>query len=108
MANQQHFKIIAGPSREDLFDALRLRHEGRTVTLTVDNWVETVGGPRGCLTIKLPLTFRATVESIGVEDGSGDSWLLTLVNSDRKLGSGYVWGYFNTVRREGWLNVVTS
>lgn len=108
MANQHQYQIVGGPSREELFDALRLRHEGRTVTLTVDNSVEAVGGPRESLTTKHPLILRVTVESIGVEDGSGNSWLLTLVDSDRKLGSGYVWGYFNTTRREGWLNVVTA
>mgnify|MGYP001353434555 FL=1 len=98
MTNTAQRQITAGPSREELFDALRLRHESRTVTMTVENTVRTAGDPHKSLMMKLPRTFQVTVDSIGVEDGSGNNWLLTLSNKDGRFE-----GYFNTTRREGWL-----
>jgi hypothetical protein len=108
MTNKQQRQITAGPSREELFDALRLRHEGRTVTVTVDNTVRTAGDPRKSLTMKLPLTLEVGVDSIGIEDGSGNSWLLGVYDKDGKLGSKRLEGYFNTTRREGWIRPTSS
>lgn len=88
MANQQQSVIVAGPSREELFDALRLRHEKRQVTFT---------------TARPDQIFKATVDRIGVEDGSGDNWLISLQVRDTHLGSVYLHGFYNTVRRDGWL-----
>ncbi len=97
MTNTAQRQITAGPSREELFDALRLRHESRTVTMTVENTVRWAGDPHK-RTICRIYNFQVTVDSIGVEDGSGNNWLLTLSNKDGRFE-----GYFNTTRREGWL-----
>lgn len=102
MTNTLQRQIIAGPSREELFDALRLRHEGRNVTVTLEDRVRTAGNPQKSLSMKRPITLRLYVDSIGVEDGiqCGNNWMLTLSNKD-----GCFKGYFNTTSREGWLMI---
>jgi hypothetical protein len=104
MANQeQSHKITKGPSREELFDALRLRHEGRALQMTVgqDVIVRTADGPRRSLTTTLPLILKVRVDSIGVEDGSGSRWMLSLFDKDIKLGSEHLVAYYDTTLRAG-------
>lgn len=54
-------KIVSGPSREELFDGLRLFSEKRLVKFVVENNGETVVLP-------------TRMHSIQAEDGSGQSW----------------------------------
>lgn len=98
MTNQIE-NILAGPSREELFDALRLRHENRTVKITVECRTRTAGDPQKSVDMKYKRILVVSVDSIGVEDGSGNRWLLTLTDDD---GISYD-GYFDTERRQGWL-----
>ncbi|MFZ2205472.1 MAG: hypothetical protein WAV23_02695 [Minisyncoccia bacterium] len=56
-------QILSGPSREELFDGLRLFFEKRTVNFTVEN--DNGRSKRGLPTI---------IQCIEPEDGSGDSW----------------------------------
>ena len=99
MTNQH--QITAGPSREELFDALRLRHEGRKVSFTAtknSQWPN----PRFKVLGETE-TFDVSIDSIGVEDGSGNNWLLTISDKTERFE-----GYFNTTRREGWLKPMTK
>ena len=84
-----HFEITMGPSQEELFDALRLRHENRKVRFTVRN---DQGVARATITI----------DSIGIEDGSGNNWLF----SGRGVSGRLLKGYINTRTRKGWLEYV--
>ena len=77
-------KITAGPSREEIFDSLRLFNEGRTVRMTVDG----LEGPY-------------LVQSIEAEDGSGHSWNLVLVNQVFKTKGAPVKAWYNDTRRTG-------
>jgi hypothetical protein len=64
-----YWTVSDGPSREDLFDALRLFNEHRRVEFTL-------GSPMpGRHT---PYTLLAQVNSVQAEDGSGHSWNVTV------------------------------
>lgn len=80
---QKQIKINAGPSREELFDALRLRHEGRKVMFTVTSSSEKM---------------EAVIDSIGVESGCGESWLLETNYKGVRLE-----GWYHSKRREGFF-----
>jgi hypothetical protein len=64
--------VKAGPSREELFDCLRLFNEHRHVEFTLEAGMEDCdpwdNPNRYCL--------KAKVLSISAEDGSGHSWIL--------------------------------
>lgn len=97
-------RIVAGPSREELFDALRLRHEGRRVAFTVAPTHitgRTLAGGRKF--VPGNLVFYVQVNELGIEDGSGDRWLFRLYDRDANLGCRELHGYMCTTRREGWL-----
>jgi hypothetical protein len=85
--------LVNGPSREELFDALRLRHEGRKVTFTDAHGLE----------------YKASISAIEIEDGSGESWNLKGQASYQTVGGivrpmrFYFSGYFHTGRRKGHL-----
>jgi hypothetical protein len=64
--------IKAGPSREELFDCLRLFNEHRHVEFTLQASMEDVDPWRNPNTYCL----KAKVFSISAEDGSGHSWIL--------------------------------
>jgi hypothetical protein len=92
--------LTAGPSREELFDALRLRHEGRTVIFKDRSW-----------------RYIATIRMIEGEDGSGDGWSMkgtTVIEPiGRPPGCGpekplryHFVGYFNIAQRKGHLTLV--
>lgn len=96
--------ILSGPSREDLFDALRLRHEGKQVTFTVAPETQPPANAR----VKFhDLTFKAQVNQLGIEDGSGNNWVFKLYDRHGVLGSQYLEGYMNTTRRTGWVRPAT-
>lgn len=98
----KQYKITAGPSREQLFDALRLRHEGRTVEFTIE--IE----PDGPEIAGSYFQFAAQVNNLGVEDGSGNRWLFELQNKDLFLKCQKLAGYIDTTRRTGWLKALIS
>jgi hypothetical protein len=62
-------KIVGGPSDVRLFDVLRLGNKLKDVSLTFE-----VEGANGN-----PMTLKAGLLAIRQEDGSGQSWFLTLV-----------------------------
>ena len=98
-------QIVAGPSREELFDALRLRHEGREVTFTVAPQTQV---PASARFKPVNLAFSVQVNELGIEDGSGNNWLFKLYDRYAVLGSMYLEGYINVTRREGWVRPTTS
>jgi hypothetical protein len=108
MADRKQFPIVMGPSREELFDALRLRHEGREVTITASKGYGLPASPpkKGISALAVLTLDNLTVDSIGIEDGSGDNWILRLRDPNNKTGSKYLEGYFNTVKRTGWVRPV--
>ncbi len=68
----RYIEIINGPSREELFDGLRLFAEKRYVPFLVKkNEIEKY--------------FAATIKSIEAEDGSGHSWNLTISAHNKLL-----------------------
>lgn len=71
--NIEECQIIDGPSREELFDALRLRNEHRKVTFTVLQRGSNGGNPR---TSGRYIRLLAVINEITAEDGSGHSWCL--------------------------------
>lgn len=104
MTDTAQREVIAGPSREELFDALRLRHEGRKVTFTVTPDPQP---PNKRFTIE-SVTFPVQVTMIEAMDGSGNNWFLNLHDKFATLGSLRLEGRINTNTRKGWVKVVRS
>jgi len=90
---QNQHQIVAGPSREDLFDGLRLRHEGRQIEMSLTT-KHAVTMP--CSHTKMSFC----VDSIGIEDGSGHNWTLQLSYSCGENILSYK-AYYNTKTRAG-------
>lgn len=91
-------QITHGPSREELFDALRLFDEFRKVEFTLESSVR-VSGTRKVPEIKC----EAQIMSLAAEDGSGNNWIFTA--RFRKVDGSYSSreGFFNTRDRKGFL-----
>lgn len=82
-------KVTAGPSREELFDALRLCAEGRKVFFSYED---------GHVKEKTLVAITA----IECEDGSGQSFMFKFSGAVcSRGGSGE--GHCNTRTREGWI-----
>ncbi|MCX6788393.1 MAG: hypothetical protein NTZ36_00725 [Candidatus Jorgensenbacteria bacterium] len=81
--------ISSGPSREELFDALRLRHEHRPILVKVHPLDQK------------PMDIKFIVNGIAVEDGGGQNWLIELLNVQTHQ---IVRGYYNSRTRAGWLD----
>ena len=102
-SNDSQFKIVAGPPLRDILLALELRHEGREITFGIERPSDTLPHEQTTIDVK--------VDHIGIEDGSGNNWLLKL-SFDRyylfgELVGGRPFGaYYNTNRREGWVRLV--
>ncbi|MEQ1499770.1 MAG: hypothetical protein ABL917_00135 [Parcubacteria group bacterium] len=110
MTNTAQRELVAGPSREELFDALRLRHEGRKVTFTVAPSHITgrvlAGGRRF---VPGNLAFHVHVIELGNEnDGNGTNWLFKLYDEHAVLGSMYLEGYINLTTRKGYVRPATN
>ncbi|MFZ5364666.1 MAG: hypothetical protein ACOZBH_00475 [Patescibacteria group bacterium] len=92
LLRHSHLEIIHGPSREKLFDALRLRHECRRVRFTVN-------GPG-----KQPRELYVVVNSIRAEDTAGNWWMLDLNDEeDLSPSKNRIEARFNTTQRKGWM-----
>lgn len=94
--NDQH-NLTDGPAKRDLFLALELRHEGRTIIFQDNSW-----------------RYIAKIDMIQAEDGSGESWnlkgstIIEPVGMPRGCGPEkpiryHFIGYFRTDRRKGHL-----
>ncbi|MCX6755666.1 MAG: hypothetical protein NT068_04005 [Candidatus Nomurabacteria bacterium] len=90
-------EITGGPSREELFDGLRLLSEKRQIPFTFK-------ATKGTELI-MPLV---TMQSIAAEDGSGHSWNITFLvkkcfvvigSKDESLVT--VKAYYSSMRRKG-------
>lgn len=92
MAEKSDITFTGGPSREDLFDALRLRHEMRVVKFTINCTGERVG--------EKGTTEEFMVNSITTVGGDGNTWLLNLTLV-RTRGTRDC--YFDTNTRKGWV-----
>lgn len=82
-------QIVHGPSKEELFDSLRLLREKRFVEFVCKG--EIVG--RAC-----KITRACRITGIKAEDGSGESWLLDgyCDGDSRKFAA-----YYRTDKRAG-------
>lgn len=82
------YKVLSGPSREELFDSLRLYDEHREVEFVM----------RSPEKVKYKAKFQMI--SLEAEDGSGQSWIFSCVSSfDRSKYS----GWYNSRTRAGHL-----
>ncbi len=95
-------KITAGPSREDLFDALRLQHAKGKVSFTLTPEAQQSGSRIKVLTE----TLEVFVSGIGTADWSGNNWLLDLYDPSGYLGSQRLEASFNTNSRMGWVRPI--
>lgn len=100
-------QVVAGPSREELFDALRLRHEGRKVAFTVaPSHITDRVLPGGRKFVPGNLMFHVGVGMLRPESGDGNNWLFELGDEHKSLGSTKLHGYINTTTRQGWVEPV--
>ena len=109
MTSTSQRELVAGPSREELFDALRLRHEGRKVTFTLAP--QNITGrtlAEGRKFVPGNLAFHVQVNEVGIEDGSGNNWLFKLYDEHAVLGTMYLEGYINITTRKGWVRPATN
>ena len=84
--------IKKGPSREELFDALRLCGEKRKVIFTIHD------------DDGRPVELKCGISMLRPEDGSGLRWLIevyTHLNNTIVTGS----GYYDTVSRQGYVDL---
>ena len=98
----QQWKIVRGPSREELFDGLRLRHEDRKILFHLEGSRDTLLQEEEILNVK--------INGIRIEGGSGNNWLLQL-SPDRFLIFGQGVGFdacYNTARRKGWVRLASK
>lgn len=79
------FRILKGPSRESLFDSLRLWNEHRKIEFFVVKKLNHM------------TMVQATINSIAVESGDGNNWFGT---GNTTTGEKFQY-YFNTTRRDG-------
>jgi hypothetical protein len=89
MSDVQYNQVVGGPSREDLFDGLRLRHKAdslQTFTIMKDE------SPRSTIRVSVV----TPINGIEAEDGSGDNWIVKIqINKE----SARI--YYNSNRRSG-------
>lgn len=87
-------EITDGPSREDLFDALRLGPEKATIDITIK-------------IKRIKRTVNFWVNGLEREDGSQQSWIIKVHDPLGALvrGRHNFEGYLNTRTREGHLRV---
>ncbi len=86
------FDVVNGPSREALFDALRLRTANNPVTVLFQ--LEKYGS--------IPLS----IIGIGSEAGTGEHWTIKTYNPAANYGRRKAKGYYNTTTRKGRLEIV--
>lgn len=84
-------KILSGPSREELFDALRLINERRSVTFT---WGNNLVGSR---------IVNVHILSLIAEDGSGDKWLGTARMDSIQVQGNFDF-FYDSKSRKGWID----
>ncbi len=103
---KKQIDITSGPSREELFDALRLFNEGRKASIEIDN-----NGKK--------MKAEVIIHTIGAEDGSGQSWNLSFsikesfikvpypinLNSQVSIPYTRVNAYYSTKNRRGGFSV---
>lgn len=101
MASLLNAKIIDGPSKFDLMLALfdRKSVNTRQVTFATENGRD------------LGQTLNAVINSVGVEDGSGESWILEGYFMSRLRGTmppppRHFKMYFHTGRRQGIITAI--
>lgn len=96
-------QITHGPSREELFDALRLFNEFRKVEFTLESRV------RPASTRKVPEVKReAQILSLAAGDGSGNNWIFTATFKNFKGEYVTREGFFNTKDRKGFVKIETA
>jgi hypothetical protein len=102
-ADTQQYQILEGPSREELFFALWLRHEGRRVSFTVIRSLPPGLEVDETATSEL---VKVLVNGVHIEDGRGNSWIIRVYPSTDLLGGRLLKGCYNTRSRKGWLRPV--
>ncbi|HJN63073.1 MAG TPA: hypothetical protein QGH03_02525, partial [Candidatus Paceibacterota bacterium] len=102
-------RITAGPSWEELINALRFRGEKRGVSFVITSepyrqgfWLKEFKK----ITDQIArVTIKVLVNGIKIQDERGNDLLLDLYDPHSNLGgSQYLEGYFNTLSCEGWIH----
>ncbi len=98
-------KIVGGPSKRGLFLGLELGHESRLVEFSVTKSGESLADIPEDFSIKR----KFHLNSLGMEDGSGNRWMMTLASSHMKTqpdlsGS----GYYDVREKTGYLRLNVS
>ena len=89
-------EIVSGPSREEMFDSLRLFKKKMPVEISYrgeNNRVEKI---------------KVQINQIAAEDGSGDSWICRGYNSEAiaTCNHSYIEFHFHTQTRKGWIKFI--
>lgn len=103
MTTSRYISIESGPSREELFDALKYAYDKKRdfkVSFTGVH-VRQSGSVRSNISRG---TFTATINGIQHEDGSGQSFIIYAQTSVKELG-GLTEFYYNARTRTGRVNV---
>lgn len=90
MATVNRSRIIDGPGK---FDFMLSLFEGKQVYFTIK--MEGVNGG--------PLRLKVQMNSIGIEDGSRESWLIEGYILEITDAWKHFKGYFQSRRRHGWI-----
>lgn len=110
MAHPAQRELVAGPSREELFDALRLRHEGRKVTFTVapQNITGRILADERKF-VPGNLAFHVQVNQLTTwNDETGNQWQFKLYDEHAVLGTMHLEGCINVTTRKGYVRPTTS
>lgn len=106
MTGQKKYEITKGPSREEIFDALRLCREERTVTINVRRMVDD-GSPASGARFSIRLDVR--IHGIIAKNyGKDNAWKLLLINEDESSDLDSLEAHYDATSRTGWARVVTA
>ena len=105
MTNQITRFIAVGPSREEIFDALRLMHEGRRVWFTLAP--ESTTSKEAASGHRLPRDKELRLSVCQLRSyGAGDECLVWLYDGSDTLGSKYLRAHYHYTRRQGVIETI--
>lgn len=99
--------VQSGPSREQLFDSLRLSDEDRKVIFLLRPNVSDLENWCG-LNTNMPIEMSVHVLSIKSLSKSGCDWSIALYDSQNLFGMAYLVGTYNSTSRRGWFTPTNS
>ncbi len=95
-------EIVSGPSRDELVESLRSWNDGRPAFIQF--WVKVRYAPDKIRDHAV----RAEIKKIGPQDGSYQVWRILLHTPGSSIGSKYLDGYYDSLKRTGRVRLVAS